>query len=106
MSANTEVTKEVSRTEDLRYGRRTVGTSATTLAERITTDSTGKTFRGVLIKCDANNTSPVYVGGVTVSAADGFPIQPGEFLELPVDDPSLIYVISDDSDQLIAWIGV
>jgi hypothetical protein len=47
----------------------------------------------------------VYVGDENVTTSSGFPILPGAAIELPVDDPSKIYVVSA-SPQSLAWMGV
>jgi len=97
--------KETSSMKHLLYGRITVGTSATQL-----TIATGPCNRGVLVRApgisesDAN-TDIVYVGDADVTVASGFPLLPGGVIELPVDDPSLIYVIAASS-QSLAWMGV
>jgi hypothetical protein len=106
MSANTELVKEVSRSEDLIYGVTQVGTEAVQVCGPVSSDATGKLQRGLLIYADSGNSATVYVGGPTVSTATGMPIKPDRFLEMPIDDPSKIYLISSDTDQSVRWIGV
>jgi hypothetical protein len=97
--------QEVSRSEDVKYGRVTVGLTAVPLSIPITTDQTGRLCRGCLVKAASTNTQPIFVGGPTVSSIDGFPVEPGAALVLPIDRPDRIFVISTDDGQTSAWIG-
>ena len=77
-----------------------IGTTA------IQISSARKTTSGVYIKADATNTSPVYIGGSTVTrgtadATDGFPIAASEWVFIEIADPSLIYVISSGTGQKV-----
>lgn len=105
--------KETSPVGDLRYGHTTVGKTAAPL-----TPNSIKLVRGVLLRAPGpNDLTPnsdvVYVGlaSVTCSGAvgsdtDGLPILPGGAVELPIDDPSMVYVVSNTDDQDICWMGV
>lgn len=104
-----EVIKEVTTTRDLYHGHTVVTVEPTRLCERF------PTRRGLLVRCpgsaDPNpNTAPVWIGRSTVTAdsspTGGMPILPGMALVIPVDDPSLLYVVSTDVNQDIAWMGV
>lgn len=97
--------QEVSRSEDVKYGRTTVGTSAVPISIRFTGDETEKLRRGFLVKAAPDNSATIFLGGPTVTAEDGMPLLPGESLSIPADKPWLIYAISTDSDQALAWIG-
>ena len=57
------------------------------------------------------NTDVIFVGrkAVTADAAvgtGGVPLLPGSSIDLPIEDPSQIYVISQSSNQDLAWMGV
>ncbi len=105
--------KETSPAGDLRYGHATVGTTAVPL-----TPNSIQLVRGVLIRAPGPNdlvpnVDVVYIGlksvtcsGSVGSAMDGLPILPGGAVELPIDDPSLIYAVSQTASQDICWMGV
>ncbi len=105
--------KETSPAGDLRYGHTTVGT----IAKPVTPNSV-KLVRGVLLRAPGpNDLTPnmdvIYVGlksvtctGDVGSQTDGLPIIPGGAVELPIDDPSLIYAISNTPSQDLAWMGL
>lgn len=65
---------------------------------------------GVLIKAGANNSGFIYVGeAATVTAlgtdadTDGFELDAGESVLIPVDDANKIYVIGSDADQVVSF---
>ena len=97
--------RETSAAKHLLYGRTVVSTSAIPL-----TAVTGPCNRGVLIRApglaesDANS-EIVYVGDENVTTSTGFPICPGAAIELPIIDPSKIYVITTGTQRL-AWMGI
>ena len=105
--------KETSPAGDLRYGH--VAVRAT--AVQITPNSI-QLVRGILLRAPGPddlvpNIDVIYVGlksvtcsGSVGSATDGLPILPGGAVELPVDDPSKIYAISNTAGQDLAWMGV
>jgi hypothetical protein len=99
-----EITKETSRSGDLRYGHVAVGTATVRLCNSFTT------LRGVLIKCDRANSASIYIGGSQVQANNGpiggMPLTPGMSLVIPIDDPGTLYAISTDVDQDLAWMAV
>ncbi len=75
--------------------------SISTSALQLTTAVT-HAHRGVQVIADSANTATIYVGTsvVTADGADttsGFPLGAGESIVVPVIDPSIIYVIADDS---------
>jgi hypothetical protein len=51
-------------------------------------------LRSVHVRALATNNVTVYVGGSGVSAGDGYPLAAGEEVEIPVDDPSKVYVVA------------
>jgi hypothetical protein len=100
-----EIEKETSR--EFFHGHIKVGT----VAKRLTNGSF-KAARGILLRAPgtrdpSSNTVPIWVGGKGVEANSedlgGMPIPPGESLCIPVEDSSLIYVVSTEEDQDLAW---
>lgn len=89
------------------HGKKVIGTTAGQL-----TTFSRPSYKGVQLKADPDNTGLVYIGstpGVTADSAvatDGFPLEAGDPLFLPIDDPSKIYVIGTDADQGIFWIMI
>lgn len=60
----------------------------------------------VLVKANAANTGDVYVGRAGVSASNGYPLDAGEEVKIPIDDPSKIYVIGSADNQGVKWLAV
>jgi len=66
--------------------------------------------KGVTVKAAATNTAAVYVGKSDVTAGntdatDGFPLEPGESITLPLTNANLIYVIAASNNQKIFWVA-
>jgi hypothetical protein len=102
--------KETSPAGDLKYGNTTVGTSAVQVSP-----NSVELVRGLLLRSpgaadSVPNTDIIYIGLASVtadsSATGGMPLVPGGILELPVDDPSLIYAISGTPGQNLNWLGI
>ena len=79
-------------------------------AEQITTTSFSAK-KGVILKCPSANTGILYIGNSdvtagTTAATDGIPLEPGESLFIEVNNPNLLYAISDTADQKIFWMAV
>jgi hypothetical protein len=103
-----EIEKETSR--ELFFGHVPVGTTP----RRLTTGQF-KVARGVLLRAPGTrdpsaNTAPIWVGGrgVTADSQDtgGMPIPPGESVMVPIEDTSLLYVVSTDEGQDLAWMAI
>ena len=102
--------KETSPNGDLRHGHTVVGQTARPLA----TDA-AKFNRGILIRAPGAgdlvpNTDIVWIGRKAVTAdynvgTGGMPLLPGAAVELPVEDPSQVFVISGTDNQDVAWVG-
>lgn len=81
-----------------------------TTAEQITTTSFAAKF-GVTVKSAATNTDTVYIGNSdvtagTTAATDGFPLEPGESITLPVNNSNLLYAIGASANQKVFWSAV
>lgn len=66
---------------------------------------------GVTVKAGSANTGIVYVGksdvtAGTTDATDGFPLDAGESITLPLNNANLIYVIGSANNQKVYWIAV
>jgi hypothetical protein len=67
--------------------------------------------KGIELRAADENTAALYVGGqgVTADAADatsGFPLVAGDSLFLPVDDPSVVYVVASAAGQKLFWFAI
>jgi hypothetical protein len=103
--------KETSPSGELQHGHAVVGVTPVPL-----TDAPAKFKRGILLRAPGPNdltpnTDVVYVGRKCVTAdsnagTGGMPILPGSALELPVEDPSQVFVVSLSPGQDLAWMGV
>lgn len=81
-----------------------------TTAEQITTTSFSAKF-GVTVKSAVDNTDTVYIGNSdvtagTTAATDGFPLEPGESITLPVNNSNLLYAIGAAANQKVFWSAV
>lgn len=81
-----------------------------TTAEQITTTSFAAKF-GVTVKAAVDNTDTVYIGNSdvtagTTAATDGFPLEPGESITLPVNNSNLLYAIGAAANQKVFWSAV
>lgn len=75
-----------------------------------------KLLRGILLRCagpgDAvANTVPVWVGKENVTAdsdsgTGGMPIIPGESMFLPIEKATLLWIVSIDENQDVAWLAI
>jgi len=81
-----------------------------TVAEQITANAF-PAKHGVCFKADKDNTGVLYLGNSDVTsgvaaATDGIPLEAGESITLPIDNPSLVYAIASENNQKIFWIAV
>jgi hypothetical protein len=103
-----DITKVSSR--ELSHGHVTVGITRTQLSV-----FNFPLLKGVLLRAPGGddpvaNSDPVWVGGAGVTAnsaaTGGLPLVPGASIFIPVEDPSLLWVVSTATSQDIAWIGI
>jgi len=83
----------------LGYGRRAV----TTAGERVSLATDIKGATGVYIKAMATNTGLIYVGDITVTSANGFPLSAGDQLFLPISSTSSIFLDSAVNGGSVAY---
>ena len=106
MSENIETIAAV----ELKHGHTVVGLTRIRL-----TSQQYRLIKGLVIRAPGAddpvpNTGRIWIGGSAVTAdsnvgTGGMPLVPGESIELPVDDPTKIYAISDIATQDVAWMG-
>jgi hypothetical protein len=87
-------------------GQTTIGVTATQLLapQSGTSAGVGRCSGGVIVKAPSTNTATVFIGGSGVTAANGFPLAPGDSCSLNVDDPSRIFGIVAAATQPLAYI--
>ena len=60
----------------------------------IASGSVAKAYKGVRVRAATANTIVIYVGKENVTAADGYPLPAGEEVNIPIEDPSKVYVVA------------
>lgn len=103
--------KETSPAKAIQYGHTTIGLTATQLTPLSLSLKRGVVLRAPGLNDPVPNTGVLYVGkqGVTANASivtDGIPMPPGATFEMPIDDPSQVYVVATVAGQDICWMGV
>ena len=103
--------RETVNTKELKWGHKVVGATAVQLTALEFEFTKGLLLRAPGSDDPTPNTNFIWVGGAGVTAdsnvgTGGMPIAPGESINLPVNDPTDVYVISDAASQEIAWMGV
>lgn len=91
----------------------TVETPPTTVAHGVQTVSTAgvrvqltsNACKAIVIKASVSNTGTVYVGGTSVSAANGFPLAAGDTISLDISDTNVLWVDASANAQSIAWMS-
>jgi hypothetical protein len=64
-----------------------------------------KTYKGVTLRASPSNTGVIYVGMQGLKTTTGFSLPAGEKVEIPVDDPSKVYVVADAAGQGYSWLA-
>lgn len=73
--------------------------SSAAVAVQLTATAIGSTgVRATGIRAPETNGGTVYLGGSDVSAANGFPLYPGDTFDLADVDLSVIYAMSDTEE--------
>jgi len=83
-------------------GRQTVAAAGTGV--QLTTTSTP--ILGVIIKALITNTGDIYVGGAGVAAASGYPLAPGEFVGLDVDNLTDVWIDAAVNGEGVSYIYI
>ena len=70
-------------------------------------DGSVSNIRSATLKADANNSDTIWVGfDSSVSATTGFPLEPGDHIDIVIDSLSKIYVVSGTAGQKLYVIWV
>lgn len=85
---------------EFHHGHGTIGTDSAAL-----TVIDAPLSHGVYIKASSDNTDVIYVGGPSVTSSNGYILDKGEEVFLPVEKASQVYVVGGDSGQKYNWIG-
>lgn len=81
----------------------TAQVAVTTAAAALASPSdSNRASGGIVIKSVAANGAIVYIGHVGVTTSNGFPLDPGSSISVPVDDPSKIYAVAASGTQTVA----
>ena len=103
--------RETIGTKELKWGHQVVGLTAVQLTSQQYNFEKGLFLRAPGASDPTPNTNCIWVGGAGVTAdsdqgTGGIPLAPGDSINLPVNDPTAVYLVSDIADQDIAWMGV
>ena len=83
-------------------GSATIGTSSSQM-----TTSSFSCNKGVTVTADMSNSGTIFVGNSTgVTSTSGFPLEAGDAIFLPIDNPTKIYLIADASSQKALYVAV
>lgn len=89
---------------EVKYGRKTVGTSPVSLA----IDGLGKCSRGILVKV-LGTSKTIFIGNAANVAASGanggYPLTSGEELNFPIRDPAVLFAVATEEVE-VAWIAL
>lgn len=75
------------------------GTAVRLAATPIATGTEAK--QGIILQADSGNSGTIYVGGPTVTAANGIQLPAGASTTVPVGDPYFIFAIASASSQTL-----
>lgn len=87
---------------EFKTGVVTIGVTAAKLL-----NSGHRAYSYVLLEADAANGNDVYVGhDGSVSASNGWRLDAGQNVMIPINDPSKIWIIGGAADQKVKWLLV
>jgi hypothetical protein len=112
-----EVTHETTAAHNFRIGVTVVGVEQKPLIGDLDGQAlTLKFHRGILLRCPGSssevlgnaavNTHSIWVGIKGVTKDTGMAIPPGASLTIPIDDPSVLWIISTTSAQRVVWMSL
>lgn len=85
----------------------TTGVATVETADVAVALSTGLQCSRVAIKAPSTNGKTVYIGSSSVTADDGFPLDPdAPVLELHIDNVNKLYVTSSAVSQTVRWLSI
>ena len=90
---------------EFKNGVTTVGQTVTPLVT-----SPLRIYGKVTLKASADNSGNVFIGwsnqaAFPLTTSNGYKLEPGESLDVPCNDASHIFLIADDDDQTVNWLG-
>ena len=80
------------------------GTSDATAAPLVGPGFSFEADKKVVVRASASNSASIYVGPSGVTTATGFALTAGESVEVWVDDPAKVFVVSA-ATQTYSWIA-
>jgi len=83
-------------------GQGTVGTTSQPL---LAAGYAHKAYKGVTVRASGTNTGLIYIGMQGIKTTNGFSLPAGDKVEIPVDDPSKVFVIADAAGQGYSWLA-
>ena len=94
--------KETSNIRHLVSGQVTVGASGPTQLTCVETTIN----HGLLLRTPISNSGVVFIGPVGVTVETGFGIDPGDSMELPIDNASDLYAIAATGPLSLEFMGL
>ncbi len=83
-------------------GTETIGTTAGVL-----TSTNHSSSKGVTLSVEMSNVGTIYIGyDSTVTSSNGFPLEAGDSMYIPIDNPNKIYCVASQSGQDIYWFAI
>jgi hypothetical protein len=83
-----------------------VGQGSVGAAKAAITTANTPALKYVEIKADLTNTNNVFVGDLNVTTANGYFLDAGEMVRIPIDNLDKIWVIADAAAQGFSWLVV
>ena len=80
-------------------------TAIGTNAKAISAADVGRLNRGLLLRSLSTNTATLYVGAIGVTAATGWPLEPGESLSVECTTCAELFVVAASGSQELRYIG-
>jgi hypothetical protein len=80
------------------------GASSATAAPLIAPNFSNTAYKGVTVRAMADNSESIYVGPSGVTPGTGYVLKAGESIDILVDDPAKVYVVSSTA-QDYSWIA-
>lgn len=70
-------------------------TASSTAGTLVAADGTkpSRSGSGILLRAPSGNSATVFVGGSDVTTSNGYGLEAGKELWLPIDDPSKVFVV-------------
>lgn len=87
----------------IRFGQSTIAVGNTAVALNAGVEQEMK--NGVIVQALSGNTGSVYVGGSTVTTANGFELQPGQATSLAIDHIEKVYINGANANDGVCWIS-